>query len=93
MFVFLKKKKEKKCFKTSKNIRTLRLVDEFVSVDFGRGGVPGYLEAGVPLIRNTEISGAQHINCGKRNRRIIIIIIVIVILIVILIIIMDLSVQ
>lgn len=51
-----------------KLFHTLRLVDELVSINPGGGRVPGYPEAGVPLIRNTEIPGAEHTHCGERDR-------------------------
>lgn len=51
-----------------KHVRTLRLVDNLVSVNPGGGGVPGHPEAGVPLIRNTQIPGAEHSHCRKQRQ-------------------------
>lgn len=49
-------------------VHTLRLVDKFVSGDPRGGGVPGYSEAGVPLIRNTEVPRAKHAHCRKQGK-------------------------
>lgn len=60
---------EPDCFTLHNNIHTLRLVNKLVSVNPGGGGVPGHPEAGVPLIRNTEVPGAEHTHCWKRRKR------------------------
>jgi len=50
-----------------KLVHTLRLVDKLVSADPGGGWVPGHPEAGVPLIRNAEVPGAEHSHCRKQH--------------------------
>lgn len=47
---------------------TFGLVEQLVTINLGGGGVPGYSEASVPFIGNTEVSGSEHVHCGAMTR-------------------------
>lgn len=48
---------------------TCRLVDKFVTQHRSTHRVPCHTEAGVPLVRNTEVAGLQETNCERDKKQ------------------------